>query len=426
MLRCPAKHKDMDGNGTIRRADAPVFFQTDDGTERRIGNDHFTLTVPPTGSLFLAQFGQTERNAIPLYYGSEIKIPGLAKLYDDRWYIMVELGPNELYQVGPDGFFRLGCNPSDPVKIGRGVFEALVKDNPSAAAPPLHKIETDSAIITPLGGGHFFNLLSPLQQAQGVGARISINATDPAKTGVTIYLGSAQVAPKGGGAGVTINVGQHVDVTQNSVSAPVTVVDVPGNDNVNFPETGKAATGIFMDYWQTNGGLAQQGYPVSGLFQEKSDLNGKTYTVQYFERSVFEFHPEYAAPYDVLLSQLGTFQYRRKYPQGAPNQKPNTSAGSRLFPETNHRVGGKFLDYWTTHGGLAQQGYPLSKSSRRCPRLTARPTQSSISSVPSSSCTLSLQHPTMSSSPCWATFSTSRSTGAEVACANGHTRRRRH
>jgi hypothetical protein len=28
---------------------------------------------------------------------------------------------------------------------------------------------------------------------------------------------------------------------------------------------------------------------------------------------VFEYHPENAAPNDVLLSQLGTFQYRMKY-----------------------------------------------------------------------------------------------------------------
>jgi hypothetical protein len=35
--------------------------------------------------------------------------------------------------------------------------------------------------------------------------------------------------------------------------------------------------------------------------------------VQYFERAVFEYHPENAAPYDVLLSQLGTFRYRDKY-----------------------------------------------------------------------------------------------------------------
>src|SRR5437870_2624231 len=76
-----------------------------------------------------------------------------------------------------------------------------------------------------------------------------------------------------------------------------------------FPETGKTVRGIFLDYWDKNGGLAQQGYPISGEIQERSDLNGKTYMVQYFERAVFEYHPENQPPYNVLLSQLGTFRY---------------------------------------------------------------------------------------------------------------------
>lgn len=85
-----------------------------------------------------------------------------------------------------------------------------------------------------------------------------------------------------------------------------------------FPQTGKQICGRFLDYWTRNGALAQQGLPLSGEFQEKSDLNGQTYTVQYFERAVFEKHPENAAPYDVLLSQLGTFQFKAKYPNGDP------------------------------------------------------------------------------------------------------------
>ena len=83
--------------------------------------------------------------------------------------------------------------------------------------------------------------------------------------------------------------------------------------------------------------------------------------MQYFERAVFEYHPENAGtPYEVLLSQLGTFRYQQKYPNGAPNQAPNISPGSVLFPETGKRLGGIFRDYWNKNGGLAQQGYPIS------------------------------------------------------------------
>jgi hypothetical protein len=80
-----------------------------------------------------------------------------------------------------------------------------------------------------------------------------------------------------------------------------------------FSETGKSICGKFFAYWDTHGGLDQYGYPISGEFTEVSELNGKAYTVQYFERAVFEAHPENQPPYDVLLTQLGTLQFRRKY-----------------------------------------------------------------------------------------------------------------
>jgi hypothetical protein len=109
------------------------------------------------------------------------------------------------------------------------------------------------------------------------------------------------------------------------------------------------------------------------MFTEVSDLNGKPYTVQYFERAVFEYHPENQSPYDVLLSQLGTFQYKKKYPSGAPGQAPNTGPGSVLFPETGNRLGGKFLTYWKEHGGVAQQGYPISNEFTEVSDLNGKP-----------------------------------------------------
>jgi hypothetical protein len=35
-------------------------------------------------------------------------------------------------------------------------------------------------------------------------------------------------------------------------------------------------------------------------------------------------------------------------------------SASRYFPETGKTVSGRFLEYWNNHGGLAQQGYPIS------------------------------------------------------------------
>ena len=61
----------------------------------------------------------------------------------------------------------------------------------------------------------------------------------------------------------------------------------------------------------------QQGYPITDEFQEKSEADGKVYTVQYFERAVFELHSENKPPYDVLLSLLGRFRFESKYGPGS-------------------------------------------------------------------------------------------------------------
>ncbi|MDQ5826458.1 MAG: S41 family peptidase [Chloroflexota bacterium] len=146
------------------------------------------------------------------------------------------------------------------------------------------------------------------------------------------------------------------------------------NASRTFPETGKTVKGRFLEYWNRNGGLAQQGFPISEEMQEKSPTDGKTCTVQYFERAVFEWHPENPKPNDVLLSLLGVFQYEGKYgAAGAPGQKASTAPGAQKFTETGKTVGGKFLEYWKSHGGLAQQGFPISEEFTEVSQLNGKP-----------------------------------------------------
>ncbi|MEI7772501.1 MAG: sortase [Chloroflexales bacterium] len=80
-----------------------------------------------------------------------------------------------------------------------------------------------------------------------------------------------------------------------------------------FVETGHTLGGAFRSFWEANGGLATFGYPISEPFAELSDQGGLSFTVQYFERSRFEYHPENAARYQVLLGHLGR-QYLAAHP----------------------------------------------------------------------------------------------------------------
>jgi len=134
-----------------------------------------------------------------------------------------------------------------------------------------------------------------------------------------------------------------------------------GQTSRTFPETGKTVKGKFLTYWDTHGGLAQQGFPISEEMLEVSPTDGKTYTVQYFERAVFELHPENVnTQYEVLLSLLGRFEYQKRYPNGAANQEASTVAGAIKYPQTGKTLGGRFKQYWEANGGLPQQGYPIS------------------------------------------------------------------
>jgi hypothetical protein len=81
-------------------------------------------------------------------------------------------------------------------------------------------------------------------------------------------------------------------------------------------ETGHAIAPEFYDYWASHGldfgdervtyreSLALFGYPISEPMME-TNADGDTVLTQYFERAVFEYHPDIAEPYTVLLRRLG-------------------------------------------------------------------------------------------------------------------------
>lgn len=80
-----------------------------------------------------------------------------------------------------------------------------------------------------------------------------------------------------------------------------------------FPETGNCITGRFAEYFWAMGGVPVFGFPISGEFKETSVTDGKEHTVQYFQRNLFEAHPENAQPNDVLSALLGLEEYKARY-----------------------------------------------------------------------------------------------------------------
>ena len=121
-----------------------------------------------------------------------------------------------------------------------------------------------------------------------------------------------------------------------------------------FPETRQAIAPEFAAYWLEKGGIERFGYPISRPIM----LGG--YVSQFFQRAVFEHHPEYAGtPSEVLLRLLGN-----EYTAGRTFDEADAASvppDKLYFPETGQTLGGSFRTFWEGTGGLAVYGYPISE-----------------------------------------------------------------
>ncbi|RIK38599.1 MAG: hypothetical protein DCC58_16470 [Chloroflexi bacterium] len=124
-----------------------------------------------------------------------------------------------------------------------------------------------------------------------------------------------------------------------------------------FDETGFWVQGPFREYWESRGGLFIFGYPITAVFKDDGLYK------QYFERAIFEWHPEYAGTEnEVLLQRLGAIRTQdriNEIPFRPINVLPDENCD--FYPETGHRLCFGFRTYWNTYGGLSNFGYPLSE-----------------------------------------------------------------
>lgn len=137
------------------------------------------------------------------------------------------------------------------------------------------------------------------------------------------------------------------------MAAPVSAQNV-----IYFSETNVTLGGRFLEYWQAHGGLEQFGFPISPEAQEMVD--GHPRMVQYFERSLFQYHPENDHPYDVLLARLGVISLEARGVNWSMFPHAGRRDGCRFFTETGHRICEPFLSHWERQGGLPVFGLPLS------------------------------------------------------------------
>ncbi|HUP28276.1 MAG TPA: hypothetical protein VM409_07565 [Chloroflexia bacterium] len=152
--------------------------------------------------------------------------------------------------------------------------------------------------------------------------------------------------------------------TSQPAALPTDRVPDPHDPNVTyFGVVGHTLRGNVRAYWLKYGGLPQFGYPITEEFPEVSSSGGKLYTVQYFERARFEYHPENKPPYDVLLGLLGnTITTSRRGEMVFQPVAQQHEPGVLYFRQTSHNIAVQFSAYWQAHGGLPVYGYPITEA----------------------------------------------------------------
>ncbi len=124
-----------------------------------------------------------------------------------------------------------------------------------------------------------------------------------------------------------------------------------------FAQTSHSLSFGFKNYWEQHGGVATFGYPITEEFSEFNPADSQSYTVQYFERARFEYHPEFkGTPYETELGVLGrTFAFVKSPVLNNINDDQHT-----YFPQTGQSLAFGFKYYWEHNGGLAVFGYPIT------------------------------------------------------------------
>ncbi|HET8630669.1 MAG TPA: CAP domain-containing protein [Thermomicrobiales bacterium] len=194
------------------------------------------------------------------------------------------------------------------------------------AGPPSPARAADSTYIPDTGHNvpdYFYNYWA----ANGGQAQFGLPLTEPySENGLTIqWFERARFErhPEFAGTPAEIELGQ---LGREVHPADPPTIPTGNTSAAFFAQTGHNVA-TFRAYWQQHGGLAVFGLPLTEEVREVNQADGKTYTVQYFERARLEEHPDQAGtPYEVQLGLLGAERYHKV----AASDPAAAAAGARV------------------------------------------------------------------------------------------------
>jgi hypothetical protein len=132
-----------------------------------------------------------------------------------------------------------------------------------------------------------------------------------------------------------------------------------------FPQTGHAISATFLSYVLAHGGVANFGDPTD----EIHDAGGVQ--EQQFQQMKLRTHPQFANSdfYIEAAPANAPFAVGAAYAPFRPVAAPPAGSGVRFFPQTGHTVGGTFLQFFQSNGGVMIFGYPRTEAFQQNGRL---------------------------------------------------------
>lgn len=132
-----------------------------------------------------------------------------------------------------------------------------------------------------------------------------------------------------------------------------------------FPQTGHTLRGVFLEYWNQNGGADRFGYPITEQFYESDSENVQPVIVQYLEKARMEIQVAQSSSGDEGQTQAGKTGSPTPMPSPSPSLKDVqvTPDGKQLAQQKGYFTGtyphyGHALDFSWLSGHLTLYASP--------------------------------------------------------------------
>ncbi|MCA9862957.1 MAG: L,D-transpeptidase family protein [Thermomicrobiales bacterium] len=136
-------------------------------------------------------------------------------------------------------------------------------------------------------------------------------------------------------------------------------VTSPGAGSRYFAETGHNLAEPFRSRWEQAGGEDVLGAPLS----EERYASGAGGVLQSFRNMVLLYDPSQAPPFDVRGEVLGKSVWAELSPAAARQPVAGCpTPACQFFPETSHTLQEPFASFWSSMGGAAIFGPPVSEA----------------------------------------------------------------